>query len=294
MAFSALTRKPGEKFDLAAIDPRSTPGIKGKEAAEEDRPEKQERLTSLQQLLYANGGRALLVVLQGMDASGKDGVIRHVAGAFDPQGVAVTSFKVPTPEELAHDFLWRIHKAVPGRGRIGIFNRSHYEDVGVVRVKKLAPETVWRKRYGEINRFERLLADNGVAIVKIFLHISPEEQAERQRDRQRDPEERWKFNPGDLGDRKLWPEFMAAYGEALTRCHTPWAPWYVIPADRKWYRNWAISRLLVGALEAMDLDYPPAPADIESHEIPEVKWPPRRAPKRAPGASRSGRGRGRR
>lgn len=294
MSLDTLTRKPGERFDLAEIDPRSTPGIRGKVAAEQDRTRLIERLTLLQQRLYAGGEHALLVVLQGMDASGKDGVIRHVGGAFDPQGVAVTAFKVPTPEELAHDFLWRIHKAVPGKGKVGIFNRSQYEDVGVVRVKNLVPEAVWRKRYDAINRFERLLADNGVTIVKLFLHLSPKEQAERQRDRQRDPEERWKFNPGDLGDRKLWPEFMAAYGEALTRCNTAWAPWHVIPADRKWYRNWAISRILVATLESLELDFPPAPDDIESHEIPEVKWPPRRAPRRAPAASRSARGRGKR
>ncbi len=295
MSLSTLARKPGERFDLAEIDPRSTPGIRGKAAAEQERARLLERLTLLQQRLYAGGEHALLVVLQGMDASGKDGVIRHLGGAFGPQGTVVTAFKVPTPEELSHDFLWRVHRAVPGKGKIGIFNRSQYEDVGVVRVKNLVPEAVWGKRYDAINRFERLLADNAVTIVKLFLHISPQEQAERQRDRQRDPEERWKFNPDDLGDRKLWPEFMAAYGEALTRCNTAWAPWHVIPADRKWYRNWAISQLLVATLEDLKLDYPPAPDDIESHEIPEVKWPPRRrAPKRAPAASRSGRGRGKR
>jgi PPK2 family polyphosphate:nucleotide phosphotransferase len=294
MAWTALTRKPGEKFDLAAIDPRSTPGIKDKEAAAKDHERLAERLNSLQQRLYAGGKHALLMVLQGMDASGKDGAIRHVAGAFDPQGVSHTAFKVPTSEELAHDFLWRIHKAVPGRGTVGVFNRSHYEDVGVVRVKKLVPEAVWKKRYEQINRFERLLADNRVVLLKFFLHISPEEQAERLGDRQHDPEKRWKFNPGDLEDRNLWGEFMAAYGEAITRCNTAWAPWYVIPSDRKWYRNWAVSRILVETMEGLDLAYPPVPADLEEHEIPAVNWPPRRAPRRAPAASRKSPGRGKR
>lgn len=268
-----LRTAPGKRIDLAKLDPRATPGIKGKAEAQKADPKLQQRLRLLQQRLTAQGEHAVLVICQGMDASGKDGLIRHVMGAFDPQGVEITPFKVPTPLELAHDFLWRIHQAVPAKGVIGIFNRSHYEDVGVVRVKKLVPEAVWKKRFRQINDFEQMLAENGVALVKLFLHISAAEQAARLDDRQRDPEEQWKFNPGDLDDRQLWGDFMAAYSDALTRCNTARAPWYVIPADRKWYRDWAVSKILIATLERLGVAYPPPESGVGSYEIPPVNWP---------------------
>ena len=273
MTAKFLTTPPGKRIRLADIDPRKAPGIKSKERAQKVDSELQERLRLLQQRLTAQAKHAVLVVCQGMDASGKDGLIRHVMGAFDPQGVEITPFKVPTPLELAHDFLWRIHRAVPQKGVIGIFNRSHYEDVGVVRVKKLVPETVWKTRYRQINDFEHMLSDNGVTVIKLFLHISPAEQAKRLDDRQHDPEEQWKFNPGDLEDRKLWGEFMTAYSDALTQCNTSWAPWHVIPADRKWYRNWAVSKILIEALEDLGVDYPAAAPGVGEYTIPEVEWP---------------------
>ncbi len=273
MSAHGIRKKAGQRFDLAKIDPRSTPGIKNKEKAQAEDGKLQERLRQLQQRLTAEGKRSLLVICQGMDASGKDGLIRHVMGAFDPQGVEITSFKVPTSEELAHDFLWRIHKRVPGRGTIGIFNRSHYEDVGIVRVKKLVPEVVWRARYDQINHFEDMLGQNGVTLVKLFLHISPEEQKKRQEDRRDDPEEQWKFNPGDLELRPLWGEFMQAYGEAMTRCNTAAAPWVVIPADRKWYRNWLVSKLLIEVLEGLDPQYPRSSEDLSRYAVSDVRWP---------------------
>jgi PPK2 family polyphosphate:nucleotide phosphotransferase len=273
MSHGAVTRKPGEAFRLAEIDPKDTGRFRSKEDARELLEQHQRRLQDLQQRLYAQGRHALLIVLQGMDTSGKDGVIRHAMGAFDPQGVQVTSFKVPTPEELAHDFLWRVHKAVPGRGMVGIFNRSHYEDVVVVRVKELVPKEVWGKRYDAINEFERLLCSNGVTLVKLFLHISPEEQGEKLAERQRDPEKQWKFSPGDLAERARWPQYMAAWDDALSRCNTAWAPWHVIPSDHKWYRNLAASQVVLSALEGLDLAYPDPPPDIGSHQIPAVRWP---------------------
>jgi PPK2 family polyphosphate:nucleotide phosphotransferase len=199
----------------------------------------------------------VLVILQGMDTSGKDGTIKHVMGAFNPQGCQVTGFKVPTEEELAHDFLWRVHRSVPRKGMVGIFNRSQYEDVLVVRVEKLAPKEIWSARYEAINAFEKLLADSGTVIVKFYLHISKEEQLERLRDRLQDPTDQWKFRVGDLAARERWEDYMAAYEDALSRCSTPWAPWYVIPADRKWYRNLVISRILVDRLRALNMEWPP-------------------------------------
>ncbi|MCB1054281.1 MAG: polyphosphate kinase 2 family protein [Acidobacteria bacterium] len=261
---------PGERYHLKHIDPHDDAGIDEKGEAKDLVEELQAKLQSFQQCLYAQGRHALLIVLQGMDTGGKDGTIRHVMGAFDPQGVIVTPFKVPTEEELAHDFLWRIHKAVPRRGMIGIFNRSHYEDVLVVRVRKLAPEEVWRARYEQINQFEKLLSDNGVAVVKLFLHISPEEQAERLRERQTRPDKQWKFNPGDLEDRALWHDFQTAYEDALTLCNTAWAPWYVVPADRKWFRNLAVSRILLDVFEGLELAFPKPVPDIDSYVIPDV------------------------
>lgn len=265
-----FTRPPGEKFGIHSFDPGDTGKYDRKKDAREDTQENLVRLQQLHEKLYASGTQGLLIVLQAMDTAGKDGTIKHALGAFNPQGVRVASFGVPTDNELGHDFLWRVHQPTPPRGFIGIFNRSHYEDVLVVRVKELAPRAVWSARYDHINSFERLLADSGITIVKFFLNISPDEQAERLRERQENPEKNWKFNPGDLEDRKLWPDFMKAYDDALTRCNTPWAPWYVIPANRKWYRNLVVTDILVQTMEAMGLDFPDPPPHIEDYIIPEV------------------------
>ncbi|NPV67917.1 MAG: polyphosphate kinase 2 family protein [Anaerolineae bacterium] len=264
-----LTLPPGKRFRLKDFDPGYTGTFGNKKEAAQELQQNLERLHSLQEMLYAQGKHALLIVLQAMDTGGKDGVIEHVMGAFNPQGVRVTSFKVPTEEELAHDFLWRIHAAVPRRGMIGIFNRSHYEDVLVVRVKNLAPEEVWQRRYDHINAFERLLADSGVTIVKFYLHISKQEQKERLLERRNTPEKQWKFAPGDLEERTRWDDYMAAFEDALTRCNQDYAPWYVIPSDRKWYRNLIISRVLIETMEKMELAYPTPPPDIEKYEIPD-------------------------
>ncbi len=268
----AIRVVPGQRVDLKGIDPGATGSLRHKEEAEPLTATFLAQLAELQERLYASASHALLVVLQGMDTAGKDGVIKHVMGAFSPQGVTVTSFKVPTEEERAHDFLWRVHRAVPRRGTVGIFNRSHYEDVLVVRVKGLAPESVWRARFDQINAFEALLADAGVVLVKFFLHISPEEQAARLRARQRDPTKRWKFNPADLDDRALWGQYMEAYEEVLTRCSTPAAPWTVVPADHKWFRNLAVSQTLATVLSGLDLAYPAAAPGAEALPIPPVSW----------------------
>ncbi|HPC82398.1 MAG TPA: polyphosphate kinase 2 family protein [Thermoanaerobaculaceae bacterium] len=260
--------EPGSRVDWSEHDPEATPGCASKAAAAAPLARNLERLFELQEMLYAQGERALLIVLQGMDTSGKDGVIEHVMGAFNPQGVQITPFKVPTPDELAHDFLWRVHKATPGRGMVGIFNRSHYEDVLVVRVARLAPKAVWSKRYAHINAFEKLLADSGVAIVKLFLHISPEEQVKRLIERRDTPGKQWKFSPGDLEVRTQWSAYMEAYADALERCSTAWAPWYVVPANKKWYRNLVVSEILVDTLSRLDLAYPPPPENIATFEIP--------------------------
>jgi PPK2 family polyphosphate:nucleotide phosphotransferase len=191
-------------------------------------------------------------------------------GAFDPQGVTISAFKVPTEEELAHDFLWRVHKVVPRRGMVGIFNRSHYEDVLVVRVAKLASKAVWGRRFRQINEFERLLVESGVQIVKLFLHITPDEQAERLTERRDTTEKQWKFNPADLKTRSQWSAYMDAYQDVFERCSTPWAPWWVVPANRKWYRNLVVSEILVRTLESMKLNFPPPVADIASYEIPPI------------------------
>jgi PPK2 family polyphosphate:nucleotide phosphotransferase len=267
MSRQPLTLAPGKKFHLADFDPGFTATYESRKKAKKQTAKNLERLNELQEMLYAQGEHALLIVLQAMDTGGKDGTIKHVMGAFNPQGVQVTSFKVPTEEELAHDFLWRVHKAVPRQGMVGIFNRSHYEDVLVVRVHELVPEKVWRKRYEYINDFERLLLDNKVTIVKFFLHIGKEEQAERLRARQQTPSKQWKFSPSDLKERDLWAAYMTAYEDALSHCNTEYAPWYVIPANRKWYRNLAVSEVLVETLEKLDLCYPDPAPDIDSYVI---------------------------
>jgi PPK2 family polyphosphate:nucleotide phosphotransferase len=222
------------------------------------------RLNELQIALYAEGRRALLVVLQGRDTSGKDGAIRRVFGGLNPQGLTVTAFKVPTPVELSHDFLWRAHLAAPRRGTIGVFNRSHYEDVLVVRVKQLVPESVWRPRFEQINQFERILVENGTTILKFYLHISREEQKERLLARLSAPEKYWKFNPGDLEDRALWDQFTVAAEEMLARTSTDVAPWFVVPADRKPVRDVLVAEEVVAALERMGPRFPDPPADLEA------------------------------
>jgi PPK2 family polyphosphate:nucleotide phosphotransferase len=220
------------------------------------------RLDGLQEALYAEGRRALLVILQGRDTSGKDGATRKVFGPLNPQGLVVTGFKVPTPLERAHDFLWRIHQAVPPAGAIGIFNRSQYEDVLVVRVHQLVPESAWRPRYEQINQFERMLTDNDVTILKFYLHISREEQRERLAARLEDPAKYWKFSAGDLDERKRWDEYTTAYEEMLRRTSTPWAPWYLVPADKKFYRDLFVAEVVTRALSAMAPRYPEPPDDL--------------------------------
>jgi PPK2 family polyphosphate:nucleotide phosphotransferase len=262
-------RVPPDHVDLDSIDPRGTPGFAGsKQDAAAARAALAERLSTLQEQLYAEGRtggrRSVLLVLQGMDTSGKGGTVRHVVGQVDPSGVRVTAFKQPTPEELKHDFLWRIRMRLPGPGILGVFDRSHYEDVVAARVHRLVDRRTWMRRYGSINRFEAELVESGTHVVKCFLHISPDEQRKRLLARLDDPTKHWKYNPGDLEDRKLWPEFMAAYQDAIERCTTEVAPWHVVPAERKWYRNWAITMLLIEQLEALALRWPEAGFDVEA------------------------------
>lgn len=249
---------PGEIIDLAAIDPGDISDAPGgdKGRTREAAGELIVELADLQERLYAERTRSLLVVLQAIDAGGKDGTIKHVFAGLNPSSCRVASFGVPSENELAHDFLWRVHPQVPGRGDVVVFNRSHYEDVLVVRVKQLVDEEIWRGRYRLINDFEFNLAAAGTQVVKIFLHISKEEQAERFRARLADPTKRWKFRRGDLDDRALWPHYQAAFAEAVSQTATGYAPWYIVPADRKWYRNWAVSRILVDTLTAMAPQYP--------------------------------------
>ena len=256
--------KPGARLDLAKFDPGSTAAFKGsKKKAEERLGELSARLDELQEALWAEHKHKVLIVLQGMDTSGKDGTISHVFEGVNPLGVRVASFKAPTLEELDHDFLWRVHPKVPGRGEMVIFNRSHYEDVLVVRAKRLAPPGVWRARYDQINDFERLLADTGTVILKFFLHISKDEQKARLQARLDDPAKRWKFRRGDLDDRKLWADYMAAYEEALSRTSQKHAPWYVVPANKKWYRNLVVATVLVEALESLEIQVPEPEEDLK-------------------------------
>ena len=255
---------PGTGFSLAHRDPAAAEGAPGdKKATKRALGDLADRLGELQDRLYAESAQSLLVVLQAMDAGGKDGTVKHVFAGVNPQGVRVTSFKVPTAEELAHDFLWRIHAHAPRRGDIAIFNRSHYEDVLVARVHELVDESTWRRRYHHINHFEALLDDARTRVVKLFLHISREEQARRLQARLDDPSKRWKFNRGDLAERARWDDYLAAYEEAIARTSTEHAPWYVVPADRKWFRNWAVSRIVIEALEAMDPRYPAPAEDLD-------------------------------
>jgi PPK2 family polyphosphate:nucleotide phosphotransferase len=246
--------------DAAAAPPRGAPS---KEESGRRLDVLVRRLDELQAALHAEARRAVLVVLQGRDTAGKDGAIRGVFGPLNPQGVSVTAFGAPSSAELAHDFLWRIHREIPPRGTLGVFNRSHYEDVLAVRVRRLAPEETWRPRYEQINQFESMLAGNGVTVVKFFLHVSREEQRERLLARLEDPRKYWKFNPGDLEDRARWDEYTAAAEEMLARTSTVTAPWYVVPADKKYLRDVLVAQVVVRTLEALDPRYPPAPQGLE-------------------------------
>jgi PPK2 family polyphosphate:nucleotide phosphotransferase len=258
-----LRLAPGDKVRLRDFDPDYTGGIKNKNKAQAELDENIAVLAELGYRMYAENHRSLLLVLQGMDSAGKDGTIRHVMRGFNPQSCQVTSFKQPGVEELAHDFLWRIGRAAPRKGFIAIFNRSHYEDVLVVRVHNLVPKREWQSRYERINLFEKTLAAGGTTIVKVFLNISKREQRERLQSRLDDPTKRWKFSRADLQERRLWDDYQRAYETALTRCNTEYAPWHIVPANRKWYRNLVVSRILRKTLENMDPQYPPAEEGLE-------------------------------
>lgn len=266
-AVEAFRIKPGSTVDLSAVDPQAMPiGPRSKASAGSEMEQFAAELDPLQEALYAEGlgggRRRMLLVLQGMDTSGKGGVIRHVAGMSNPLGLQIASFKRPTPEELRHHFLWRVERQVPVPGRIGVFDRSHYEDVLVVRVERLVPEAEWRKRFDEINVFEAGLAESGVTMIKCFLHISADEQRERLLARLDNPAKRWKYNPADLDARAKWSEYQRAYADALQQCGTEPAPWYIIPSDRKWYRNWAVARLLLETLQDLAPRFPEPEYDV--------------------------------
>lgn len=258
--------KPGKKASLTDW-PSDGHASLDKDRAAEEFASWHERFIQLTELLYAERKHALLVVLQGMDTSGKDSATRAVFGGVSPTGVDATSFKAPTDAELSHDFLWRVHAHTPGRGEIAIWNRSHYEDVLIVRVKELAPKKRWQARYDHINAFEKLLADEGVIILKFYLHISKDFQKERLQKRLDDAEKHWKFNPGDLAERARWNDYMAAYEDALQRCSTQYAPWYVIPAEKRWFRDLLITRILVERLEALKMTNPSVDFDPKKIKI---------------------------
>jgi PPK2 family polyphosphate:nucleotide phosphotransferase len=257
----------GEGFELSAVDTGSAPGFVGSKAAgEKALAVGAQTLSELQERLWAEsragGRRSVLLLVQGMDTAGKGGIMRHVVGSVDPQGVRHTAFKAPTPEERAHDFLWRIRKALPQPGEIGVFDRSHYEDVLIVRVLNLVPRATWSRRYAAINRFEASLAARGITLVKVMLHVGRDEQKARLAERLARPDKYWKYNPGDIDTRVRWDEYMQAYQVALTRCSTEPAPWYVVPADRKWYARWAVQQLLLDALTDLAPAWPAADFDV--------------------------------
>jgi len=258
-----LRLPPGHDIRLADFDPDFHEGL-SREDAEAETRRHCDKLDELAYRLFAEAKRAIVVVLQGNDTSGKDGTIRMLASGVSPQCLDVRSFKAPSSLELSHDFLWRVHAAVPSHGRIGIFNRSHYEDVVVVRVRKLVPKDVWQERYAQINAFEKLLREGNLTFVKCFLHISRKEQRQRLEDRMRDPKKQWKLGPSDLEDRRLWDDFQKAYEDALTECNTEHAPWHIVPADKKWYRNLVVARLVRETLERLDPRFPPFDATLLS------------------------------
>jgi PPK2 family polyphosphate:nucleotide phosphotransferase len=267
MAEQALIPPYGKPVRLSDYDPAYR-GDWDKQSAAAEVERLQAEMQTLQERLYAENKQSLLIVLQALDAGGKDSTIKKVFEGINPQGVRVHSFKQPSSLELAHDFLWRVHKRTPEKGYIGIFNRSHYEDVLVVRVNGLAPQSVWEKRYDHINHFEQLLADNGTKIIKFFLYISREEQKERFQDRLNKPDKHWKFSKGDLVVREQWDDYIAAYETVLSRCNTPEAPWHIIPANRKWYRNLVVTQTIVNTLQAMNPQYPPPEEGLDQVVIP--------------------------
>jgi PPK2 family polyphosphate:nucleotide phosphotransferase len=255
MKSPVVTVSPGHKIRLSRIDAGDTGGS-NKEKALQRFCELREKISELQTILHAEHRRSLLLVFQAMDTGGKDGAIKDLCAGLNPAGIHLTSFKAPSAAELDHDFLWRIHQAAPVKGMIGIWNRSHYEDVLVVRVHKLVPRKVWKARFEQINQFEKMLTENGTTILKFMLHISKEEQKERLQARLDNPEKRWKFNVGDIKERASWSDYQKAYEDALNKCSTKWAPWHVVPADHKWARNLAIAELVLGALKEIDPRYP--------------------------------------
>ncbi|HEY2383418.1 MAG TPA: polyphosphate kinase 2 family protein [Terriglobia bacterium] len=259
--------RPSKKARLSKFDPADTRLMPDKALAETEIAKDILKLEELQQRLYAEHQRSLLVILQGMDAGGKDGTIKHVMSGLNPQACVVASFKVPAGEELEHDYLWRIERTMPRHGYIGVFNRSQYEDVLAARVHKLVPAHIWKERYDQINRFERLKTELGTVIVKFFLHISKDEQKRRLEERLASPQKNWKFSAADVRERKLWDDYQDAYEDVLTKCSTKWAPWYLIPANHKWYRNWMVARTIVETLEAMDLEYPRPKEDLSKITI---------------------------
>jgi PPK2 family polyphosphate:nucleotide phosphotransferase len=272
-SFTKLLRAPDSPVELSEIPSDAHPGVDSKAAALKKMPKLGAHLADLQERLFAQAHgnaeparQSLLLVLQGMDTSGKGGTVKHVAGVMDPGGLRINSFKAPTKQELSHDFLWRIRKALPTPGMVGVFDRSHYEDVLIVRVRDLVPRKQWELRYGLINEFEQELADQGTTVVKCFLHISRETQKERLLARLEDPTKLWKYSPNDVTERKLWPAYQEAYQAVLNLTSTETAPWYVVPADRKWYRNFAITNLLIETLERIDPKWPPADYDIEAEK----------------------------
>lgn len=258
--------KPGSKFRLSDHDPGFTDKYESEEEAKAELDHYQRRLRELQDRLYVGQTHSLLIVLQALDTGGKDGTINHVLGAMNPQGCRVAHFREPSAEEAAHDFLWRAHKAAPQRGEVVIFNRSHYEDVLVVRVRDSVPKAVWSQRYKRINGFEKELAENGTLVLKFFLHISKPEQLRRLKARIDDPAKHWKLNEGDYADREHWDDYMDAYQDALRKCSSADAPWYVIPADHKWFRNLAVARIVVEHMDGLKLDYPKPSVDLKKIE----------------------------
>lgn len=254
--------KPGSKVNLGKIDPAFHGNYENEGAVTNELKDYSQRLSALQAMLYAENKHALLIVLQAMDGGGKDGTIHHVMSALNPQGCSVVSFKVPTVEEMAHDYLWRIHQHTPRTGQITVFNRSHYEDVLVVRVHNLVPEDIWSKRYNEINAFERQLANSRTTIVKFFLHIDKDEQLKRFRDRLDEPGKQWKISESDYTEREYWDAYQGAYMDALSKCSFNYAPWYVIPANHKWFRDLAVSQILLDTLEGLKMKYPEPTVDL--------------------------------
>jgi len=262
-----LMVRPGENVKLSRCDPEDTLGWQKNHNMKMALEKSLQRINSLQYILYAERKRAVLIVLQGLDAAGKDGTIRHVVSGVNPQGCRVTSFKVPSADEAAHDFLWRVHKAVPEAGDLGIFNRSHYEDVLVARVHSLVPKHVWSERYRQINHFESFLDQNNVKILKFYLHISKNEQKNRLLERIDDPDKRWKLSQSDFNERLFWDKYQAAYQDALTKCSTDAAPWYIIPANKKWFRNLAVSHIIAETMERMDLKLPEPTMNLKDLKV---------------------------